>query len=310
MNDLIIVGGGPAGISAAVYALRAGIDTLILEREFYGGKMNYTNEISNYPGFINISGIKLAENMFNCAKNLGVNFEYADIISSNLSNDIKVLISSNGKEYLCKSLIIATGLKTRYLKCKGEEKFKGLGVSYCATCDGFFFKNKKVIVVGGGNTALEDALYLSGICKEVILVVRKKFFRGDKILSDSLKNHDNIKIMFETVIIEILGDKKVKKVILNNKNNEKKEILIDAVFIAIGQEPANNAFSEISSNNLGYFSSDESCITNIEGVYVAGDCREKNLRQIVTAVSDGAVAATESVKFIKNYKFKYAHARN
>lgn len=310
MNDLIIVGGGPAGISAAVYALRAGIDTLILEREFYGGKMNYTNEISNYPGFISISGIKLAENMFNCAKNLGVNFEYADIISSNLSNDIKILISSNGKEYLCKSLIIATGLKTRYLKCKGEEKFKSLGVSYCATCDGFFFKNKKVIVVGGGNTALEDAIYLSGICKEVILVVRKNFFRADKILSDNLKNHDNIKIMFETVIIEILGDKKVKKVILNNKNNEKKEILIDAVFIAIGQEPANNAFSEISSNNLGYFSSDESCITNIEGIYVAGDCREKNLRQIVTAVADGAVAATESVKFIKNYKFKYAHARN
>lgn len=309
MQDLIIVGGGPAGISAAIYALRAGIDTLILEREFYGGKINYTSEISNYPGFVNIKGAELAENMFNCAKNLGVNFEYADIISSNLSDSVKMLVSSNGKEYLCKSVIIATGLKTRNLKCKGEEKFKGRGVSYCATCDGFFFKNKKVIVVGGGNTALEDALYLSGICKEVILVVRKKFFRGDKILSDSLKNHDNIKVMFETVVSEILGDKKVEKVILS-KNNKKEEIFTDAVFIAIGQEPANNAFSEVTSNDLGYFSSDESCITNIEGVYVAGDCREKILRQIVTAVSDGAVAATAAVKFIKNYKFKYAHARN
>ena len=309
MQDLIIVGGGPAGISAAVYALRAGIDTLILERDFYGGKMNYTSEISNYPGFVNIKGAELAENMFNCAKNFGVNFEYADIISSNLSDNVKMLVSSNGKEYLCKSVIIATGLKTRNLKCKGEEKFKGRGVSYCATCDGFFFKDKKVIVVGGGNTALEDALYLSGICKEVILAVRKKYFKGEKILSDSLKNHDNIKVMFETVVDEILGDKKVEKVVLN-KNNKKEEIFIDAVFIAIGQEPANNAFSEISSNNLGYFASDESCITNIEGVYVAGDCREKNLRQIVTAVADGAVAATESIKFIKNYKFKYAHARN
>ncbi len=309
MQDLIIVGGGPAGISAAVYALRAGIDTLILERDFYGGKMNYTSEISNYPGFVNIKGAELAENMFNCAKNFGVNFEYADIISSNLSDNVKMLVSSNGKEYLCKSVIIATGLKTRNLKCKGEEKFKGRGVSYCATCYGFFFKDKKVIVVGGGNTALEDALYLSGICKEVILAVRKKYFKGEKILSDSLKNHDNIKVMFETVVDEILGDKKVEKVVLN-KNNKKEEIFTDAVFIAIGQEPANNAFSEISSNNLGYFASDESCITNIEGVYVAGDCREKNLRQIVTAVADGAVAATESIKFIKNYKFKYAHARN
>ena len=309
MHDLIIVGGGPAGISAAIYALRAGIDTLILERDFYGGKMNYTSEIANYPGFVNIKGVELAENMFECAKNLGVNFEYSDIISSNLSDSVKMLVSSNGKEYLCKSVIIATGLKTRSLKCKGEEKFKGRGVSYCATCDGFFFKNKKVIVVGGGNTALEDTIYLSGICKEVILAVRKKYFNGEKILSDSLKNCDNIKIMFETVVEEILGDKKVEKVILS-KNNKKEEIFTDAVFIAIGQEPENSAFSEVTSNDLGYFSSDESCITNIEGVYVAGDCREKTLRQIVTAVSDGAIAATTAVKFIKNYKFKYAHARN
>ena len=291
MHDLIIVGGGPAGISAAIYALRAGIDTLILERDFYGGKMNYTSEIANYPGFVNIKGVELAEN------------------SSNLSDSVKMLVSSNGKEYLCKSVIIATGLKTRSLKCKGEEKFKGRGVSYCATCDGFFFKDKKVIVVGGGNTALEDAIYLSGICKEVILAVRKKYFNGEKILSDSLKNCDNIKIMFETVVEEILGDKKVEKVILS-KNNKKEEIFTDAVFIAIGQEPENGAFSEVISNDLGYFSSDESCITNIEGVYVAGDCREKTLRQIVTAVSDGAIAATTAVKFIKNYKFKYAHARN
>ena len=309
MHDLIIVGGGPAGISAAIYALRAGIDTLILERDFYGGKMNYTSEIANYPGFVNIKGVKLAENMFECAKNLGVNFEYSDIISSNLSDSVKMLVSSNGKEYLCKSVIIATGLKTRSLKCKGEEKFKGRGVSYCATCDGFFFKDKKVIVVGGGNTALEDTIYLSGICKEVILAVRKKYFKGEKILSDSLKNHDNIKVMFETAVDEILGDKKVEKVVLN-KNNKKEEIFTDAVFIAIGQEPENSAFSEVTSNDLGYFSSDESCITNIEGVYVAGDCREKTLRQIVTAVSDGAIAATAAVKFIKNYKFKYAHARN
>ncbi len=309
MHDLIIVGGGPAGISAAIYALRAGIDTLILERDFYGGKMNYTSEIANYPGFVNIKGVELAENMFECAKNLGVNFEYSDIISSNLSDSVKMLVSSNGKEYLCKSVIIATGLKTRSLKCKGEEKFKGRGVSYCATCDGFFFKDQKVIVVGGGNTALEDTIYLSGICKEVILAVRKKYFKGEKILSDSLKNHDNIKVMFETAVDEILGDKKVEKVVLN-KNNKKEEIFTDAVFIAIGQEPENSAFSEVTSNDLGYFSSDESCITNIEGVYVAGDCREKTLRQIVTAVSDGAIAATAAVKFIKNYKFKYAHARN
>lgn len=308
MHDLAIVGGGPAGISAAIYALRAGIKTIILERECYGGKIGYTSEISNYPGFVSISGSELAEKMFDCAKNLKVKFEYADIVASNLEGNIKMLASSTGEEYLCKSVIVATGLKTRNLKCRGEEKFKGKGVSYCATCDGFFFKEKRTIVVGGGNTALEDAIYLSGICKEVILLVRKNFFCGDKILSDNLKCHKNIKIMFNTVVEEILGGNKVEKAIINNQGT-KEEIPVDGIFIAIGQEPQNVAFSEISANNLGYFSSGENCVTNLDGVYVAGDCREKMLRQIVTAVSDGAIAATQAIKFIKNYKFKYAHAK-
>jgi len=300
--DLIIVGAGPAGIAASIYALRAGLNILVVEREFYGGKMNYTDHIANYPGFVNISGNKLSENMFSCAKNLGVNIEYCDVVNSNLLETVKTITTSHDVDYQSLSLIVATGLKNKNLKCKGETEFSGKGISYCASCDGFLFKDKNVIVVGGGNSALEDAIYLSGICKKVTILVRKNYLRADQILQDHVNHNDKIEIMFETQINEIIGSDKVEKVILNS-NDKLFDFDTDAVFIAIGQEPASSAFSEISSNK-GYFISDENCSTNLDGVYVAGDCREKKLRQIVTAVSDGAIAASQAIKYVKKIKQK------
>lgn len=308
LYDLVIVGGGPAGIASAIYAARAGLRSAIVEKEFCGGKINYTSEISNYPGFVSISGVDLSNKMFECVKSLDVEFKYGEVVDSNLGDAIKTLALSDGSEFESQSVVVATGLKTRFLKCKGEDRLKGKGVSYCATCDGFFFKNKKVVVVGGGNTALEDALYLSGICKEVTILVRKNFLRGDKILSDAVEHNNKIHIMFETVIEEIIGEDKVEKVLIKSKGKTS-EMAVDAVFIAIGQEPGNDAFREIESNELGYFVSNEDCLTNLDGVFVAGDCREKSLRQIVTAVSDGAIAASQSIKFLKKSKMKYASTK-
>ncbi len=303
--DVIIIGAGPAGLTAAIYSIRAGMKVLVIERESYGGKVNYANEVCNYPGFVSVSGEDLAKKMYDCIEALDVPFEYDEVVNSNLKNDIKSVVLSSGKEYQSLSVIIATGLKTKNLQCPGESEFLGRGVSYCATCDGFFFKDKTSIVVGGGNSALEDAIYLSEICKNVIILVRKDFMRGEKILQDKIQKTENIKIMFNSEIKEILGSNKVEKVIL--KSGE--EILTDAVFVAIGQVPSNESFAEVSSNEFGYFESNEDCLSNIDGVYVAGDCRNKSLRQIVTATSDGAISANNAIKFVKKIKHKFVSTK-
>lgn len=309
MYEVIIVGAGPAGITSSIYLARAGIKPLIIEREFYGGKMNYTNEISNYPGFSNISGTELSEKMFECTKSLDIDFEYANIVSSNLSGDVKILVSSNKKEYRAKCVIISTGLKTKSLKCKGEEEFKGKGVSYCATCDGFFFKNKDVAVVGNGNVSMEEAIYLSSICNRVYLIVNSNFINGDDRIIDSVKENKKIEVHLSTSVSEICGTDKVECLNLKSKNEEF-SIKLDGVFIAIGSEPENGAFSEIKSNSFGYFESDELCRTNIEGVFVAGDCRNKFLRQIVTATSDGAIASSGVIKYLRTLSKKYVLSKS
>lgn len=299
--DIIIIGAGPAGLTSAIYSARAGMNIIVIEKDVYGGKINYANRVCNYPGFVSISGEDLAKKMYDCIESLGVPFEYDEVIDSHLKNNVKSIVLSSGKEYQSLSVIIATGLKTRNLKCPGESEFLGKGVSYCATCDGFFFKDKTSIVVGGGNSALEDSIYLSGICKNVIMIVRKDFLRGDKILQDKIQRTKNIKILFNSEIKEIVGSNKVEKVILQSGD----EIPTDGIFIAIGQDPSNESFSEISSNKLGYFEANEDCLSNIDGVYVAGDCRNKSLRQIVTATSDGAISANNAVKFVKKIKHKF-----
>ncbi len=298
MTDLIIIGAGPAGLTAAIYALRAGLSVVIIEGVIYGGQMSITNEIENYPGFRSISGAQLSEAMYKQAGDMGAKFIFQKAEQVRLSGDVKT-VKTHSNEFHAKAVIIANGLKRRLLGCRGEEEFTGRGVSYCAVCDGAFFKGKKVIVVGGGNTAAEDALYLSELCNQVLLVVRRDRLRAEKYLADLIDKKSNITKLMQSRIREIRGENTVKSVILEDKLENCQEVDIDGVFIAIGYEPGNDIYKDqIKMDDYMYFISDESCQTNVSGVYVAGDCRTKPIRQIATAVSDGAVAGSMAVRFI------------
>lgn len=298
MEDLIIIGAGPAGITAAIYALRAGIGVTLIEKSIYGGQAAIIDSIENYPGFKKISGVEFSEAMYNQAKGLGAKFVFDTVVSVDLKSSEKSVTTSSGKVFYSKSVIIANGLKRRTLGCEGEKEFFGRGVSYCATCDGAFFREQNVIIVGGGNTALSDALYLSNVCKTVTMVVRRNQFRGEKSLSDAVKKKENINVKFETVVKKICGDSTVKNVVLVYNGDE--EILdVSGVFVAIGYSPDNKAFEgQVKMTESGYFESGENCQTNIPGVYVAGDCRNKSLRQIATAVSDGAVCGNAAAEYL------------
>lgn len=298
MVDLVVIGAGPAGITAAIYALRAGLSVAVCEKNVYGGQTSIIENIENYPGIEKISGFDFASILFNQAKNFGAKFIFDEVTQVDLKSEIKKINFKNREVLEAKTVVIANGLKRRLLGCKGEKEFAGRGVSYCATCDGAFFKDKKVAVVGGGNTALEDALYLANICSEVTLIVRKDHFRAENFLVNAVENKGNIKTCFESRIEEIIGEKKVQKIKITSKDDSNtKEI--DGVFIAIGYEPDNEIYrGQIEMTENGYFVADESCKTSAEGVYVAGDCRIKPLRQITTAVADGAVAGSSAASFV------------
>lgn len=298
MKDLIIIGAGPAGLTAAIYALRAGATVSLVEGNIYGGQMSITSSIENYPGFRSITGPELSSVMYKQVIDMGGEFVFQKAESVNLLGDVKI-VKTSVREFNAKTVVIANGLKRRVLGCRGEKEFASRGVSYCATCDGAFFKGKKVFVVGGGNTAVEDALYLSNICKEVTLVVRKNYLRAERYLSDSLDRRSNINKFMQSRIREIKGDKIVESVVIEDKGGNCREIHIDGIFIAIGYEPDNEIYkNQIEMNENMYFISDESCVTNVPGVFVAGDCRLKPIRQIVTAVADGAVAGSMAIRFL------------
>lgn len=298
MVDVVIIGAGPAGLTAAIYALRAGLNTIICEKNIYGGQTSIIEYVENYPGFKKISGVDFSTSLYEQVTNLGGKFVFSDVVGLDLDGDEKCVHTSSGEEIRSKTVIIANGLKRRFLGCEGENEFHGKGVSYCATCDGAFFKDKSVIIVGGGNTAIEDALYLSNICKDVKIVVRKDKCRAEKILVDSAEKKENIRFLFKSNIIKICGDKTVSSVIISTDGKESK-LNTDAVFIAIGYEPDNKIYEgKIQMNEMGYFESDETCKTNIPGVYVAGDCRVKPLRQIVTAAADGAVCGNAAATYV------------
>ena len=298
MVDLVVIGAGPAGITAAIYALRAGLSVAVCEKNVYGGQTSIIENIENYPGIEKISGFDFAESLFNQAKNFGAEFIFDEVTQADLKSEIKKISFKNREALEAKTVVIANGLKRRLLGCKGEKEFAGRGVSYCATCDGAFFKDKKVAVVGGGNTALEDALYLANICSEVTLIVRKDHFRAENFLVKAVNGKENIRTCFESRIEEIIGEKKVEKIKLISGEDSKIHD-IDGVFIAIGYEPDNEIYrGQIEMTENGYFVADESCKTSAEGVYVAGDCRIKPLRQIVTAVADGSVAGSSAASLV------------
>jgi len=290
MYDIIIIGAGPAGMTAAIYAARANKKVLVLEALSYGGEILNTLKIENYPVEENISGFDFATKLYNQVIKLGVEVKLEKVLSINENKEVK----TNENTYISKSIIIATGLNNRKLNLPLEEELIGKGISYCATCDGAFFKGKDVAVVGGGNTALEDALYLSNICNKVFIIHRRNEFRADSITIDKVLNKDNIIVMYDSIITKINGSNYLESIEVNN------ELLkVDGLFIAIGKIPNLDYLNGlIETNEDGYIKSNELCHTNIDGIFVAGDIREKTLRQLVTATSDGAIAATEAIKYL------------
>jgi len=299
MYDLIIIGAGPAGLTAALYALRANKKVLILEAKSYGGQIIDAVKIENYPGILNISGFDYATNLYNQVKDLGAIIVFEEV----LEIEVNKKVVTNKNSYQAKAIIIATGVKKRKLGLENEGNYVGKGISYCATCDGNFYKNKIVAVVGGGNTALCDTIYLSDIVSKVYLIHRRDSFRGDIKYLDELKRKENVEFVLNSNIVSLNGNNHIESIEVFDKNNGRTKLEVDGVFIAIGQEPKNNVFHNIIQlDDFGYIKSNDGIHTNIEGIYVAGDTRVKKLRQLVTAVSDGALSATVAIEEMRYYE--------
>lgn len=299
MYDIVIIGGGPAGLTAALYAKRYGMDILVLESAIYGGQVTNTPEVENYPGIKSIAGADFAFQLYEQIVNLGVEIRLEGVEQVDFTGPVKV-IKTIKDTYEARTVIIANGAKRRKLLCVGEAELTGKGVSYCATCDGAFFRGKDVAIVGGGNTALEDALFLANNCRTVHLVHRRDAFRGNKILSDAVVTRENIHIHYDSVVDEIYGHAKVEGIVLRNvKNDQTQDLPLAGVFVAVGLEPDNKLLAgQVELDRAGYIVAGEDCKTSLAGVYAAGDTRTKELRQIITAAADGAVAAFEASNLI------------
>ena len=302
--DVIIIGGGPAGYTAALYASRAGLDTLVIEKMGPGGQMALTDIIDNYPGFEEgIDGISLGMKMQAGAERFGAVTEYAEVTSLELSGKIKTIETAGGK-FLTRTLIIATGADPRKLGIEGEDALVGRGLHYCAHCDGRFYKGKTVMVVGGGNSAASDALYLSHLCEKVIVVHRRDTLRATKIYHEPLMSAPNVEFMWNSAIDDYIVDKKVVGAKVKNlQSGELSDVAFDGLFVSIGRKPATDLFGgQLALDGNGYIIADESTKTSIEGVYAAGDVRTKTLRQVVTAVSDGAIAADNAEQYVAMHR--------
>lgn len=293
MKDIVIIGSGPAGLSAAVYAKRATLDEVVVEKEMIsGGQIIVTDRIDNYLGDYGVSGYDLSVKFREHADKLDVPFMEGNITSIEDKGDYKQVILENGNIVNAKAVVIATGATHKKLNVSGEDSLSGAGVSYCATCDGAFFKGKTVAVVGGGDVALGDALYLSNICDKVYLIHRRDGLRGAKVLQERVFAKDNIEFMPFYEVDEICGENSVEELILHdNRTNEKSKLSVSGIFIAVGMKPQSELVKNlVKLDDAGYICAGEDCRTSVKGIYAAGDVRTKSLRQIVTAVADGAVA--------------------
>ncbi len=297
--DIIILGSGPAGLSAAIYAQRARLSTLLIEEKpLSGGQILDTYEVDNYPGLPGITGFEMGQKFRAHADRLGAEVVNAQVLSVRLDGEKKIVTTQKGV-YEAKTLIIATGAKHRRLGIPGEDKLVGMGVSYCATCDGAFFKGKTVAMVGGGDVALEDALFLARGSEKVYLVHRRDQFRGAKILQEKVKEASNIEPVLDSVVTEIKGEGQVSSILLSSKNGESRELEVQGVFIAVGIEPNSSAVKDLVAQDAGgYIVAGEDTKTSVEGVFAAGDVRTKQLRQVLTAAADGANAVTSAEKYI------------
>jgi len=301
--DVIIIGSGPAGLAAAIYARRAELNCIVIEKNgISGGQVINTYEIDNYPGEPGISGFDLSTRFREHCEKLNTTFITGEVTGFRLDDDIKVVTLDDGTEYRSKTVIIATGGQPRHLQVEGEDKFSGLGVSYCATCDGAFFRNRTVAVVGGGDVAVEDAIFLSRLCEKVYIIHRRDQFRAAKSSVSKLMELKNVTILWDSVVEKINGSETVESLDIKNvKTGEISNIEVAGVFIAVGYIPNSQTFKHIvATDEKGYIIAGENCETNVPGVYAAGDIRTKDLRQIITAASDGANAVTAVEKYLNS----------
>ncbi len=298
MYDIIIIGGGPAGLTAAVYARRANKTVLVIEKATFGGQITFSPKVENIPGFAQITGNEFAEKLVEQALGLEAEVECAEVLSVK-DGEIKTVVTDSG-EFQCKALIIATGAKHRMLGLEREEEMVGNGISFCAVCDGAFYEGKTVAVIGGGNSALQEALLLAETSKKVYVVQNLDFFTGEQKLVEQLNKKANVEVILGTVVESLVGEEELTGIVLrNNADDKTTQLKVDGMFVAIGLIPQNEAFADlIKLNQFGYAEADETCLTTANGVFVAGDCRTKSIRQVATAAADGAVAALAACNYI------------
>ena len=297
MYDIIIIGGGPAGLTAALYACRANKKTLVIEKETFGGQITFSPKVENIPGFISLTGNEFAEKLVEQVLEQGADVESCEALEIR-DGEVKTVVTDDG-EYRGKAVIIATGAKHRMLGIDGEEKFVGEGISFCAVCDGAFYKDKTVAVVGGGNSALQEAILLADTAKKVYVVQNLDFFTGEKKLVDQLERLDNVEIILGVTVDSFVGDNELEGVVIKNSAGETRTLEIDGLFVAIGLIPQNDAFKNVVTlDGRGYAEVDESCEAETNGIFVAGDCRTKKIRQVTTAAADGAIAALAACDYV------------
>lgn len=305
MIDILVIGGGCAGLTASIYGARAGKKVLVLEQENIGGQITYSPRVENYPGISSISGAEFADQLYEQAVALGVEIDLIQVIGIEKTGNYFVAHSET-EEINTKSVIIATGVCHRKLSLDKEEELSGKGVSYCTLCDGAFYKDEHVVVVGGGNTALQGVEFLSSFCEKVYLVHRRETFRGEEKILSRLKEKENVEFLTSSVVSSIQGIDEVGKVTVKNlQNNEEKQLSVTGIFVLIGQVPNNKPFEEfVRMDEEGFVDAGEDCKTSKEGVFVAGDCRKKNVRQLTTAAADGTVAALEAMKYLDELDYR------
>ena len=298
MYDILIIGGGPAGLTAATYAQRAGKSALVIEKNAFGGQITWSPRVENFPGFASISGTELGDLMTNQAMDQGAEVELEEVCAVEDGADGKVVKCVSGAEYEGRAVILAIGAKPRALGVAREEALTGSGVNYCAVCDGAFYAGAPVAVVGGGNSALQDAMLLSETCSKVYLVHRRDSFRGEQKLADALSQKANVEFVLNARVTELLGDEELRGVVVE-QDGAQRTLDVEGVFVAVGHQPDNDAFASLMAlDPRGYADADEGCRTQTPGFFVAGDCRKKGVHQLTTAVADGAVAALAAVSYI------------
>ncbi len=298
MYDIIIIGGGPAGLTAAIYALRANKSVLVLEKGSFGGQITYSPKVENIPGFISVTGNEFADKLVEQALELGAEIEPTEVFSVK-DGEIKTVVTEDG-DYEAKAVIIATGAKHRLLGVENEENLIGNGISFCAVCDGAFYKDEEVAVIGGGNSALQEAILLSDVASKVYVVQNLDFLTGEKKLAEQLYAKENVEIITGSVVKEIQGSEELESIVITKTaDGQDRKIDVKGMFVAIGLIPQNAPFSDVLGlDAYGYADSDESCTTAACGIFVAGDCRKKKIRQVATACSDGAIAALAACDYI------------